>query len=134
MAGQLSSNVGEALSSACRGDSAVNEGAYRLVRKGSVASEAIASGGYARTVREVSGSEEVLAAEDTTTLSWSDVGSRELGDLGGPASSKKRGFMVHSFVAVRLLQLRKVFVAPVWMPADRAESNERRSNKPCTEV
>jgi len=26
------------------------------------------------------------------------------------------------------------FVAPVWMPADRAESNERRSNKPCTEV
>jgi hypothetical protein len=85
-------------------------------------------------VREVSGSEEVLAAEDTTTLSWSDVGSRELGDLGGPASSKKRGFMVHSFVAVRLLQLREVFVAPVWMPADRAESNERRSNKPCTEV
>ena len=55
----------------------MNEGAYRLVRKGSVASEAIASGGYARTVREVSGSEEVLAAEDTTTLSWSDVGSRE---------------------------------------------------------
>jgi hypothetical protein len=26
------------------------------------------------------------------------------------------------------------FVAPVWMPADSAESNERRSNKPCTEV
>ena len=42
--------------------------------------------------------------------------------------------MVHSFVAVRLLQLREVFVALVWMHAESAESNKRRSNKPCTEV
>jgi hypothetical protein len=94
--GRLSSNVGEVLSSVCRGDSAANEGAYRWVRNAAVESEAIASGGYLSTARDALECEELLAAEDTTTLSWGHGGSRELGDIGGSAGSKKRGFMVHS--------------------------------------
>jgi hypothetical protein len=79
-----------------RGDTAATEGAYRLVRNDAVTSEAIASGGYERTAHEACDCEEILAVEDTTTLSWGHVGSSDLGDVGGPSGSKKRGFMVHS--------------------------------------
>ena len=36
--------------------------------------------------------------EDTTTLSYGYDGSKGLGDVGGDARSKKRGFMVHSVI------------------------------------
>ena len=98
LASRLSSNIGEAPSSACRGDVAANEGAYRWIRNGGVEPEAIACGGYKRCAQLAGESEELLAVEDTTTVSYGHEGSRELGDVGGKERSKKRGFMVHSVI------------------------------------
>ena len=98
LASRLSSNIGEAPSSACRGDVAANEGAYRWIRNGGVEPEAIACGGDKRCAQLAGESEELLAVEDTTTVSYGHEGSRELGDVGGKERSKKRGFMVHSVI------------------------------------
>ena len=65
---------------------------------GGVEPEAIACGGYKRCAQLAGESEELLAVEDTTTVSYGHEGSRELGDVGGKERSKKRGFMVHSVI------------------------------------
>lgn len=96
VAGQCASHAGDAPSRACRGDSASNEGAYRLLRNDAVAPEAIAEGGFLATAEAARGCEELLAVEDTTVLSYGHAVAQQLGDLGGKAESAKRGYWVHS--------------------------------------
>lgn len=101
-------NVGEMLArhtgssplQASEGDAALSEGAYRLLRNDAVEANAIAESGFAATVRQVSDYEELLALEDTTSLSYSHSVTSELGDLGGKADSAKRGYLVHSVLLV----------------------------------
>ena len=101
MSAQLSAHAGEAPVSACRGDSAACEGAYRLLRNSKVAASAIAEGGFRATARSAASSTgALLALEDSTSLSYAHAVVDELGDLGGPASSNKRGFIVHSVLIV----------------------------------
>ena len=97
---QLAAHAGQAPVSACRGDSAANEGAYRLLRNEAVAPEAIAEGGFQATVQVARGWGELLAVEDTTTLSYGHGAATQLGDLGGPVRSAQRGFHVHSVLLV----------------------------------
>ena len=73
---------------------------------GGVEPEAIACGGYKRCAQLAGESEELLAVEDTTTVSYGHEGSRELGDVGGKERSKKRGFMVHSVILLEECQRR----------------------------
>lgn len=105
---RCASHAGDAPSRACRGDAAANEGAYRLVRNDSVAPEAIAEGGFAATAKAARGCEELLAVEDTTTLSYSHAVAEQLGDLGGKSGSAKRGFWVHSVLLLDAPRARTV--------------------------
>ena len=98
--GMLASQVGSALSRASNGDTAANEGAYRLIRNEAVEPESIAEGGFRSTVWSAQGVGELLAVEDTTTLGYRHSVSRELGDIGGPESSVARGFIVHSVLLI----------------------------------
>ncbi len=100
MGEQVARHTGQSLCRACRGDEAAKEGAYRFVRSPHVEVEAVRESGYAATVRAARPSRCVLATEDTTTLSYRHGASRELGDLGGKASSQARGVWVHSVLLV----------------------------------
>ena len=76
------------------------EGAYRFLRNEAVEADAITEAGCATTARAVNTCETVLAIEDTTTLSYGHAVAEELGDLGGRATSQRRGYFVHSTLAV----------------------------------
>lgn len=107
--GQLAAHAGQAPSRACRGDAAANEGAYRLLRNEQVEPAAIAAGGFEATARAAANSVgELLAVEDSTTLSYSHGVVGELGDLGGPKDSRRRGFLVHSVLLLEAESQRTV--------------------------
>lgn len=94
---QLASKAGQSPVKACEGDEAAVEGAYRWFRNDGVKPQAVAEGGFAATVCRAADCGELLAVEDTTTLSYRHASAREeLGDLGGKAESSHRGFFVHS--------------------------------------
>lgn len=71
-----------------------------MFRNATVDAEAIAESGYATTAARVGDYEELLAVEDTTTLSYAHSLTDELGDMGGKAQSQKRGYFVHSVLLV----------------------------------
>lgn len=100
MVAHLASHVGSSPYAAFRGDEAGIEGAYRLLRNDAVEPEAIAQGAYESAVRAAAGCAEVLALEDSTTLSYGHGAREALGDLGGPAGGTHRGFQVHSVLLV----------------------------------
>ena len=94
---QLACHAGESPARACRGDTAANEGAYRLLRNAQVTPRAIAEGGFQATAwlaAQTPG--DLLAVEDSTTLSYAHGVAEALGDLGGKADARRRGFIVHS--------------------------------------
>lgn len=76
------------------------EGAYRFLRNEAVDPEAIVEAGCAATVHAAQSINTLLAVEDTTTLSYWHGVAQELGDLGGRANSKRRGYFVHSSLAL----------------------------------
>lgn len=86
--------------SACQGDQAAALGAYRLLRNEQVDPEKINQAAFEHVARLVARHEVVLALEDTTTLSFFHSVRDQLGDLGGKAQSKKRGYFVHSVLLV----------------------------------
>jgi hypothetical protein len=96
VASSLAAHAGRMAHAACRGDAAANEGAYRLLRNEAVEAEAIAQGGYAASIERARRCSEVLAVEDTTTLSYGHAVRFALGDLGGPSKTVSRGMHVHS--------------------------------------
>lgn len=101
MASHLAAHAGQTVSTACKGDPAAAEGAYRLLRNAEVKPKQIAEGGFLATVQRAEGLGELLAVEDTTSLSYAHSSAvEELGDLGGKEGSTKRGFLVHSVLLV----------------------------------
>jgi hypothetical protein len=76
------------------------EGAYRFLRNDAVEPDAITQAGCGVTAKAAGQCETVLAIEDTTTLSYWHAVAEELGDLGGRATSRRRGYFVHSTLAV----------------------------------
>lgn len=128
LAGQCAGHAGFAPARACRGDAAANEGAYRLLRNDAVAPEAIAEGGFAASAEAARGCAELLAVEDTTTLSYRHGVAPELGDLGGHAGSTKRGFWVHSVLLLDAASERTVGLIEQrrWCRASAARGQRRR--------
>ena len=130
-AGMLARRVGEAMVSASDGDEAASEGAYRLIRNKAVGAAEIAEGGFASTVAAAQACQTLLAVEDTTTLNYKHSAVDELGDLGGPASSRKRGFIVHSVLLVERESRRTVGLIEQqrWCrdPAERGVRHARRT-------
>lgn len=87
--------------SICRGNDAVAEGAYRLLRNKHVKPEAIEQGPFSYTAEETAKREVVLAIQDTSSVSYPHSVVEQLGDVGGGRSGDKgRGFWVHSTLMV----------------------------------
>lgn len=129
---QLAAHAGQAPVSACRGDPAACEGAYRLLRNDEVRPEAIAAGGFAATVRLAATTQgDLLAVEDSTSLSYAHGVVDELGDLGGQENSKKRGFIVHSVLLLEADSGRTLGLVEQerWCrpPAQRGQRHQRRT-------
>jgi transposase-like protein/transposase Tn5 family protein len=99
-AAREAAHMSHSTSAACDGDDAAAEGAYRLLRNRRVDAGAIAEGGFQATVEAAQACRELLAVEDSTTLSYQHSAAKELGDLGGKKNAKRRGFWVHSVLLV----------------------------------
>ena len=82
---------------ACGGNVAEAEGAHRLVRNPSFGAGAIFDAGATSTAGAAAQEPgDLLALEDSTTLSFPHSVAEDLGDVGGERSSKKGGWWVHS--------------------------------------
>jgi hypothetical protein len=98
-AGDMADSAGSSPASAS-GSPAALEGAYRFIRNEAVSADAIGAAGFAASARDAEGVRTLLAIEDTTTLSYRHKVAEDLGDLGGTANSKARGYFVHSALLV----------------------------------
>lgn len=96
LADGLARHPGGSLLHSCAGDAAA--GVYRLLRNDTIEADAILAGGYLTTVRRAHPCEVLLALEDTTYLSYRHRVVKELGDIGGQAETKSKGFVVHSIL------------------------------------
>lgn len=93
---RLAAQGGGSVHRASAGDGAAHQGAYRWLRNDEVQPQAIGEGGYRATVALAAQYEELRAVEDTTSLAYAHKAAQELGDLGGPPTSRQRGFWVHT--------------------------------------
>ena len=93
-------NAAGSTHAACLGDSAAAEGSYRFLRNEEVKAEEIAESGFGHAAALCGEAEVVLAIQDSTTLGYEHSVREELGDLGGKVQSRKKGFWVHSTLAV----------------------------------
>ena len=95
LAEQMAVNSGKSVAKSCKGEDAKLEGAYRLIRNDEVSPAVIRATGFAHTAQVVKDIQEILALEDTTSLSYKHSVAPELGKLG-KESDKSRGWWVHS--------------------------------------
>jgi len=107
-AAREASRLARSTSAACEGDAAAAEGAYRLMRNDAVNPDDIAEGGFQATVRAAQECGTLLAIEDSSTLEFLHSVAGDLGDLGGPANAKSRGFWVHSTLLVDAASARTI--------------------------
>ncbi len=96
-AAQLAIDPEASVNAACKGDPAVQEGAYRLIENDRVSATSIAEGGFASTASVCNGSDDdLLLIMDTTKLPFSHSVSKELGPLGYSTTQGPYGWNVHS--------------------------------------
>ncbi|MGF1743063.1 hypothetical protein L4C34_18755 [Vibrio profundum] len=95
VAAQMATGSGQSLARTCLGDEAKLEGAYRLIRNDKVCPSVIRAAGFEHTAQVVVDIPEILALEDTTSLSYKHSVAPELGKLG-KLTDKSRGWWVHS--------------------------------------
>ena len=134
LASLMAENPALSVDAACGGDSAEAEGAHRFVRNGHVGVDAVFNAGaksVAQTAVEVSG--DLLALEDSTTLSYPHSVAQKLGDTGGKKGAKKDkgGWWVHSVVLVSAQS--HVPIGPIYQKrwcrphGQRGKKRQRRS-------
>lgn len=98
MAAGLAQNVGQSVVKSSP-DSASQEGNYRLIRSKHISAEPIAEIGFEATVSMAQEYDDMLALEDTTTLTYSRENMPDkLGHTTSAKNSKRRGFLVHSIL------------------------------------
>ncbi len=91
----MASISGKSIANACHGNEAELEGSYRLIRNNKVSPEMIRDAGSMHTASLVEDEPEILALEDTTSLSYKHQVAEKLGKLG-KTTDKARGWWVHS--------------------------------------
>ena len=109
----------------------MQEGAYRFIRNPNVSAEAIRKAGAMQTVKLAQAFPELLAIEDTTSLSYRHQVAEELGKLGA-IGDKSRGWWVHSVLLLEATTFRTVGLLHQewWMrPDDPADADEKESGK-----
>ena len=68
IASHLAKHTGQSLASACAGDEALVEGAYRFIRNNNIGASAFRHSAFRETVASTEGMGDILAMEDTTSL------------------------------------------------------------------
>lgn len=133
-AAQLACDPEASVNAACKGDPAVQEGAYRLLENDRVSASSIAEGGFASTVSVCdSCDEDILLVMDTTKLPFSHSVREELGPLGYSATAGPFGWHVHSSL---MLSSSNGFTLGLidqeWWQRDAAShgKRQRRSQRP----
>ena len=91
----------------------MQEGAYRFIRNPNVSAEAIRKAGAMQTVKLAREFPELLAIEDTTSLSYRHQVAEELGKLGA-IGDKSRGWWVHSVLLLEAATFRTVGLLHHW--------------------
>ncbi len=135
-AGLQAKHARRATYSACEGDKAAVEGAYRLLRNPNLEPKAIREGGFVSTAEKVSGLELIVAAEDTTTISYTHDVAEELGDVGGPSNTQVGGWHVHSVLLLDGKTEETLgLVEQTWRSRDRRSrgKSKKRKDRPYTE-
>ncbi|MGC5428830.1 IS4 family transposase [Aeromonas veronii bv. sobria] len=131
VATQLAKYSGKSITHSSEGSEAMQEGAYRLIRNPHVSAAAIRKAGAMRTVELAQAFPELLAIEDTTSLSYRHQVAEELGKLGA-TEDKSRGWWVHSVLLLEAATFRTVGLLHQewWMrPDDPADAVEKESGK-----
>lgn len=100
MAAGYAAHIGSSTVACCEGDEAEIEGAYRFIRNTDIKPAAIREGGFQSTARMAEKENQLLAIEDTTTLSYSHRAAEELGYTSNRCTAKSKGFQVHSVLLV----------------------------------
>lgn len=95
VASQMAAGSGRSLAQTCLGDESKLEGAYRLIRHDKVSASVLRAAGFDQTANTVGDVPEILALEDTTSLSYKHSVAPELGKLG-KVTDRSRGWFVHS--------------------------------------
>ncbi len=94
--------AGESSLATCGGDTAAAEGLYRLMNSEHFDTAAITRAGCLATVASLPEAGDILAIQDTTTLSYPKRLSPNLGPVGGKKSENTQGIHVHSTLLVAL--------------------------------
>ena len=131
VAAQLAKCSGKSITISSEGSEAMQEGAYRFIRNPNVSAEAIRKAGAMQTVKLAHEFPELLAIEDTTSLSYRHQVAEELGKLGS-TTDKSRGWWVHSVLLLEAATFRTVGLLHQewWMrPDDPADADEKESGK-----
>jgi len=126
----LGGQPGASVSGACEGE-ADRLGAHRFMENDAIEPEAISEGGFAASVEQASGGGVILAASDTTTVSYPHAAVlEELGDVGGPSSSVRRGYLVHSSVLIDARDERTLgLIDQRWWQRDPAGRGRKHGRK-----
>lgn len=131
IAGRCAQNTGSSVASVCEGDGAMLEATYRFIRNNAVQPEAIRRAGFEQTVACAQDIPELLALEDTTSLSYKHQVASELGKLGKP-TDKARGWWVHSVLLLNSQTMQTVgLVHQEWWcrPDNKEDADEKESGK-----
>jgi hypothetical protein len=90
IAARMAQCSGNSTSLSCKGNSALLEATYRFISNDNISPEKIRRAGFERTAKSVQDIPEILALEDTTSLSYKHQVAEELGKLG-QVKDKARG-------------------------------------------
>ena len=93
---RLAGDQGACLNRVFADDPAGRLGAYRFMESDRVDPEDIAAGGFAATAARAADCALMVCIQDTTTASFKHSAAAELGDVGGPEQTSKRGWLIHS--------------------------------------
>lgn len=97
VAANFANNVGQSVVQSSSNESEI-KGAYRLISNEHINCEDIANSGFNASIEIAKKSENLLALEDTTDVSYCHSVASELGYIGNSLGHKTRGFMVHSIM------------------------------------
>ncbi len=131
LASHCGRHVGKSLAASCEGDDALLEGSYRFIRNPKVEPMKIRQAGFERTVEIAQDIPELLALEDTSSLSYKHQAASKLGKLG-KKEDKSRGFWVHSqlLLNARTQQTIGLVHQEWWLRPDNPEdADEKESGK-----
>lgn len=129
VAEQAATLSGESIAKTCNGVDAQLEGTYRLLRNEHVIPAHIRRAGFQCTAKKAGDFDEILAIEDTTSLSYKHSVAEALGKLGQP-SDKARGWWVHSTLLLDAVTTKTIGLIHQdwWLRPDKLAINDEKES------